>query len=60
MQATQQCKGLNRLGEEKAERWSRTPLWDLGKRTPEQVLRDNPESFTVESIIGRIEGGIYS
>jgi putative toxin-antitoxin system antitoxin component (TIGR02293 family) len=45
---------------EKAELWFRTPLWELGERTPEQVLRENPASPEVEAVLIRIDYGVFS
>jgi putative toxin-antitoxin system antitoxin component (TIGR02293 family) len=43
--------------EERALRWMRRPLAELGERTPENVLLENGESEAVESILGRIDYG---
>jgi putative toxin-antitoxin system antitoxin component (TIGR02293 family) len=48
--------------EERAARWMRMPLAELGNRTPEEVLVNAlPDSEnTVEAILTRIDYGVYS
>jgi len=45
--------------EERALCWLRQPLAELGERTPERVLIDNPQSDAVEAILARIDYGVY-
>jgi len=45
--------------EERALRWMRQPLAELGERTPERVLLDEPQSDAVEAILARIDYGVY-
>jgi putative toxin-antitoxin system antitoxin component (TIGR02293 family) len=45
--------------EDKALRWMRQRLAELGYRTPEQVLLDDPHSAEVEAILVRIDYGVY-
>ena len=45
--------------EERALRWMRQPLAELGEHTPEQVLLENGKSEAVEAILGRIDYGVY-
>jgi putative toxin-antitoxin system antitoxin component (TIGR02293 family) len=45
--------------EERALRWMRQPLAELGERTPERVLLDEPQGHEVEAILARIDYGVY-
>ena len=45
--------------EERALRWMRQPLAELGERTPEDMLLENGQSEAVEAILGRIDYGVY-
>ena len=45
--------------EERALRWMRQALAELGERTPEHVLLDYPRSDAVEAILARIDYGVY-
>ena len=45
--------------EERALRWIRQPLAELGERTPECVLLEEPLGEAVEAILARIDYGIY-
>jgi putative toxin-antitoxin system antitoxin component (TIGR02293 family) len=46
--------------EERAFRWMRIPLSELGNHTPEEILMDDPENPEVEAILTRIDYGVYS
>lgn len=41
--------------EEKADRWLHTRLSELGDRTPDEVLEEDPKSEAVDTILDRIE-----
>jgi len=43
---------------EKALTWMATPLPELGGRTPEQVIAQDPDA--VEAILDRIQYGVFS
>ena len=45
--------------EERALRWMRQPLAELGERTPEYVLLEDRQSGAVEAILSRIDYGVY-
>jgi putative toxin-antitoxin system antitoxin component (TIGR02293 family) len=45
--------------EERALRWMRQPLAELGNRTPEHVLLKDPHSGAVEAVLARIDYGVY-
>ncbi len=45
--------------EERAQRWMQQPLAELGNRTAEQVLRQQPDSEDVEAVLTRIDYGVY-
>ena len=45
--------------EERALRWMRQPLAELGERTPEHVLLEDRKSEAVEAILTRIDYGVY-
>ena len=46
---------------ERALRWMRMPLSELGDRTPEEVLRgEAPDVAAVDAILTRIDYGIYA
>jgi putative toxin-antitoxin system antitoxin component (TIGR02293 family) len=45
--------------EERALRWMRQPLAELGERTPECALLEDRRSDTVEAILARIDYGVY-
>jgi putative toxin-antitoxin system antitoxin component (TIGR02293 family) len=45
--------------EERALRWMQQPLAELGNRTAEQVLREDPHSNKVEAVLARIDYGVY-
>jgi putative toxin-antitoxin system antitoxin component (TIGR02293 family) len=45
--------------EERALRWMRQPLAELGERTPEEVLMEDGQSEAVEAILARIDYGVY-
>lgn len=45
--------------EERALRWMRQPLAELGERTPEHVLLEDRQSDAVEAILARIDYGVY-
>jgi putative toxin-antitoxin system antitoxin component (TIGR02293 family) len=45
--------------EERAEMWMETRLAELGNRTPEEVLSQDPESKEVDAILGRIDYGVF-
>jgi uncharacterized protein (DUF2384 family) len=36
------------------------PLAELGERTPEDVLLEDPQSDAVEAILSRIDYGVYA
>jgi uncharacterized protein (DUF2384 family) len=38
----------------------RVSLSELGNRTPEEILMDDPENSEVEAILTRIDYGVYS
>lgn len=40
-------------------RWMRQPLAELGERTPEHVLLEEPQGDAVEAILARIDYGVY-
>lgn len=40
-------------------RWLATPLSELGDRTPEEVLRDDPNTDAVSAILDRIDYGVF-
>jgi putative toxin-antitoxin system antitoxin component (TIGR02293 family) len=42
----------------KAASWMSTPLSELGERTPEEVVGENPDAL--ETILDRIEYGVFS
>jgi|HubBroStandDraft_1064217.scaffolds.fasta_scaffold2387998_1 putative toxin-antitoxin system antitoxin component (TIGR02293 family) len=44
--------------EERALRWMRQPLAELGERTPEDVLLADGQSEAVQAILGRIDYGV--
>jgi putative toxin-antitoxin system antitoxin component (TIGR02293 family) len=44
--------------EAKAARWMETHLSELGERSPEEIIGENPDA--VEAILGRIEYGVFS
>ena len=46
--------------EERASRWMRISLSELGDRTPEEILMDDPKNSEVEAILTRIDYGVYS
>ena len=46
--------------EERAFRWMSMPLSELGERTPEEILMDDPQNPEVEAILTRIDYGVYS
>jgi putative toxin-antitoxin system antitoxin component (TIGR02293 family) len=46
--------------EERASRWMRISLSELGNRTPEEILMDDPKNSEVEAILTRIDYGVYS
>jgi putative toxin-antitoxin system antitoxin component (TIGR02293 family) len=46
--------------EQKASRWMATRLSELNDRTPEEVLAHNPTDESVETILDRIEYGVFS
>ena len=45
--------------EERALRWMRQPLAELGERTPEDVLLEDRQTEAVEAILARIDYGVY-
>jgi putative toxin-antitoxin system antitoxin component (TIGR02293 family) len=45
--------------EERVQRWMQQPLAELGNRTAEQVLRNDPHSKEVEAVLTRIDYGVY-
>jgi putative toxin-antitoxin system antitoxin component (TIGR02293 family) len=45
--------------EERALRWMRQPLAELGESTPERVLLEDRRSEAVEAILSRIDYGVY-
>jgi putative toxin-antitoxin system antitoxin component (TIGR02293 family) len=45
---------------QKANRWMETRLSELNDRTPEEVLAEDPTGDAVETILDRIEYGIFS
>jgi len=45
--------------QERALRWMRQPLAELGDRTPEKVLIEDRQSDEVEAILARIDYGVY-
>ncbi|MBZ5726775.1 MAG: MbcA/ParS/Xre antitoxin family protein [Acidobacteriia bacterium] len=45
--------------EERALRWMRQSLAELGNLTPENVLLEDPRSNAVEAILERIDYGVY-
>ena len=45
--------------EERALRWMRQSLAELGNRTPEHVLFEDPHSAEVEAVLARIDYGVY-
>lgn len=45
--------------EERALRWMRQPLAELGERTPEHVLLEEPQCDAVDAILARIDYGVY-
>jgi uncharacterized protein (DUF2384 family) len=45
--------------EERAQRWMQQSLAELGNRTAEQVLREDPRSKKVEAVLARIDYGVY-
>ena len=46
--------------EDRALRWMRQPLAELGERMPEQVLLEDRQSDAVEAILARIDYGVYA
>jgi putative toxin-antitoxin system antitoxin component (TIGR02293 family) len=46
--------------EQKANRWMRTRLSELNDRTPEEVLTEDPANEAVETVLDRIEYGVFS
>lgn len=46
--------------EQKASRWMETRLSELNDRTPEEVLAEDPTNDAVETILDRIEYGVFS
>jgi putative toxin-antitoxin system antitoxin component (TIGR02293 family) len=44
--------------EERALRWMRQPLAELGESTPERVLLEDRRSEAVEAILSRIDYGV--
>ena len=46
--------------EKKAVRWLATPLSELGDRTPEEVLLEDPNADDVSAILDRIDYGVFS
>ena len=45
--------------EDRALRWMRQPLAELGERTPERALLEDPQGTAVEAILARIDYGVY-
>ena len=45
--------------EERALRWMRQPLAELGERTPEHALLEDRRNDAVEAILARIDYGVY-
>jgi putative toxin-antitoxin system antitoxin component (TIGR02293 family) len=45
--------------EERALRWMRQPLAELGESTPEHMLLEDRQSEAVEAILARIDYGVY-
>jgi putative toxin-antitoxin system antitoxin component (TIGR02293 family) len=45
--------------EEKAAGWMNTPLSQLAERTPAEVLKEDPDSEAVESLLVQIEYVVY-
>jgi putative toxin-antitoxin system antitoxin component (TIGR02293 family) len=45
--------------ESKATRWLTTRLSELGDRTPNEVLQEDPNSETVLAILDRIDYGVF-
>jgi putative toxin-antitoxin system antitoxin component (TIGR02293 family) len=45
--------------EERALRWMRQPLSELGERTPEEVLLEDGQAEAVDAILTRIDYGVY-
>ena len=45
---------------EKAESWLRTPNTVLGGNAPQQLLDTDAGSHEVDTVLGRIDYGIYS
>jgi putative toxin-antitoxin system antitoxin component (TIGR02293 family) len=45
--------------EERALRWMRQPLAELGERTPEHELLEDRRNERVEAILTRIDYGVY-
>jgi len=45
--------------EERAWRWMRQSLAELGNRTPEQTILEDPHSVAVEAVLTRIDYGVY-
>ena len=45
--------------ESRALRWMRQRLTELGDRTPEEVLHEDSRSSLVDSILDRIDYGVY-
>jgi len=46
--------------EQKASRWMETRLSELNDRTPAEVLANDPNDDGVETILDRIEYGVFS
>ena len=44
---------------QRALRWMRQLLAELGNRTAEQVLLEDPHSSEVEAVLTRIDYGVY-
>jgi putative toxin-antitoxin system antitoxin component (TIGR02293 family) len=45
--------------EQRALRWLATPLFELDERTPEEVLRDDPNADDVAAVLDRIDYGVF-
>jgi uncharacterized protein (DUF2384 family) len=45
--------------EERALRWMRQSLSELGNRTAEEILLEDPHSREVEAVLTRIDYGVY-
>lgn len=44
----------------KADSWFHTRLSELGDRTPEELLEEDPNTEAVEAVLDRIEYGVFS